>query len=75
MNKVDIGKQIETMRAILVAEEYRQCAAVARGEATEQQAADYIARVQAVLSTIEWCAANAKDLKEFRQAQRAQAGR
>lgn len=54
--------QIETMQMILVAEELRQKAAMARGEVTQDQAKDHLAKVRAVLTTLEWIRDNRASL-------------
>lgn len=73
--KIDIREQVATMKAIMVAEELRQRAAIARGEITEDQANDHLTRVQAALGTLEYLQENKRDFLDFVAAQKVQAGR
>lgn len=75
MKKIGLDKQLEAVKACLVAEEIREAAKVARGELTEQQATDGIEALRAAVETMEYLHENRRDFLDFQKSQMVQAGR
>lgn len=53
--KIAIEAQIEAMKAVLVAEEMRSKGHVLREDVTQAEADDWMAKLGAIMTTLEWC--------------------
>lgn len=71
--KITIEQQIEAMKAVVVAEEFRQIGLVARGEITQEEADQWLAQVRACLATLAWIEMNRSAFMGFMRTH-AQAG-
>lgn len=72
--KIEIGLQVEAMEAVIVAEEFRQVALVAREEITQADADLWLARLRAGLETLTWIRDNRARFISFLRAETADGG-